>query len=58
MQDAENSVAIEVTDSVTPNDAQIIGEFTKLSQVNSEKNRRKNVAKKSVGTEPDFSATG
>ena len=41
LQDAENSVAIEVTDSVTPNDAQIIGEFTKLSQVNSEKQKEK-----------------
>ena len=41
LQDAENSVAIEVTDSVTPNDAQTIGEFTKLSQVNSEKQKEK-----------------
>ena len=41
LQDAENSVAIEVTDSVTPNYAQIIGEFTKLSQVNSEKQKEK-----------------
>lgn len=41
LQDAENSVAIEVTDSITPNDAQIIGEFTKLSQVNSEKQKEK-----------------
>ena len=41
LQDAEHSVAIEVTDSVTPNDAQTIGEFTKLSQVNSEKQKEK-----------------
>lgn len=41
LQDIESSVAIEVTDSVTPNDAQIIGEFTKLSQVNSEKQKEK-----------------
>ena len=41
LQDAENSVAIEVTDSVTPNDAQIIGEFTKLSQVITEEQKEK-----------------
>lgn len=41
LQDAENSVAIEVTDSVTPNDAQIIGEFTKLSQVSTEEQKEK-----------------
>ena len=41
LQDVENSVAIEVTDSVTPNDAQIIGEFTKLSQVSTEKQKEK-----------------
>lgn len=41
LQDVENSVAIEVTDSVTPNDAQIIGEFTKLSQVITEEQKEK-----------------
>lgn len=41
LQDAENSVAIEVTCSVTPNDAQIIGAFTKIRQANSEKEKAK-----------------
>ena len=41
LQDHENSVAIEVTNSVTPTDAQIIGEFTKLSQVSTEAQKEK-----------------
>lgn len=41
LQDHKNSVAIEVTNSVTPTDAQIIGEFTKLSQVSTEAQKEK-----------------
>lgn len=41
LQDVENSVAIEITDSVTPNDAQIIGEFTRLSQDITEEQKEK-----------------
>ena len=41
MQDVENSVAIEITDSVTPIDAKIIGEFTRLSQDITEEQKEK-----------------
>ena len=41
LQDIENSIAIEVTNSILPNDAQIVGEFTKLQQVKTEKEKER-----------------
>lgn len=41
LQDVENSVAIEVTSSVTSDEARITGEFTRLQQVPTEKDKVK-----------------
>ena len=41
LQDVENGLAIEVTDSVTEKNAKTIGEFVKLKSAKSEKDREK-----------------